>query len=180
MTVYHFFFFTSEEIILIKILVLISVKETLSQIKVVKVLSLRQARVSACQSVNSAKAAFLCLPYNTLPCSLCKQFFTSFNVCRLITKSRYQQKSKIALLTLLKNIAHLFFLWMQICTPQVKPCRVRTFVLFLSRFYIYVKYSVYALGLDLSLCCLTFDNLFQQRCIIEEKEVITQLFCFLF
>lgn len=131
MTVYHFFFFTSEEII--TILVLKSVKETLSQIKVVKVLSLRQARVSACQSVNSAKAAFLCLPYNTLPCSLCKQFFTSFNVCRLITKSRYQQKSKIALLTLLNNIAHLFFLWMQICTPQVKPCRVRTLVLFLSK-----------------------------------------------
>lgn len=101
MTVYHFFCFTSAEVFLKTILVLTSVEETLSQIKVVKVASFRQANVSAFQSTNSAKTTFFSLSLITLQRSLWNQFLTinSLNVCRLITVLTDQLKNKPALLT---------------------------------------------------------------------------------
>lgn len=86
MTFYHFCF-ASAEIILKTIPVLTPVEETLSQIKVVKVVSFRQANVSACQSTNSAKMAFFSLSLTTLQCGLWSQFLpiSSLDVCRSIT-----------------------------------------------------------------------------------------------
>lgn len=65
---------------------------------------------------------------------------------------------------------------MQICTPRVKLCRVRTSILFLSK-ALYLCQILYIFFRTRSFFCLTIKNLYQEHCIIEAKRVLTQPLC---